>query len=324
MPVMPSLMPTAVERGTADLLGWMQSLADPIRLRLLRILERHELGVLELCEILQLPQSTVSRHLKVLGDDGWLRSQRRGTANLYRVSLPELDGASRRLWQLAREQTENWPAVAQDRLRLAKRLANRRKQSQRFFAGAAGQWDKLRGELYGSAFSISAMLALLPSDWVVADLGCGTGHVAAALAPAVGKVIGVDNSPAMLRAARRRTAALGNVDFRSGDLEALPIDAASCDAALLILVLTYVADPTIVLREAARVIRLGGKVVVVDLLEHGRDEFRRELNQQHAGFEAPAMAAMLKNAGFEPTGSRSLDAEPQAKGPPLVLAIGRR
>jgi ArsR family transcriptional regulator len=302
----------------------MQSLADPIRLRLLRILERHELGVLELCEILQLPQSTVSRHLKVLADDGWLRSQRRATANLYRVALPELDGVSRRLWQLAREQTENWPAVAQDRLRLATRLANRRRQSQRFFASAAGQWDKLRSELYGNAFGVSAMLALLPGDWVVADLGCGTGQVAITLAPAVRKVIGIDNSPAMLRAARRRAANLGNVDLRSGDLEALPIDTGSCDAALLILVLTYVTDPAVVLREAARIIRPGGKVVVVDLLEHGRDEFRRELNQQHAGFAAPALAAMLGNAGFEPTGSRSLDAEPQAKGPPLVLATGKR
>jgi ArsR family transcriptional regulator len=168
------------------------------------------------------------------------------------------------------------------------------------------------------------MLALLPGDWVVADLGCGTGQLAATLAPAVRKVIGIDNSPAMLRAARRRAASLGNVDLRSGDLEALPIDTASCDAALLILALTYVADPTVVLREAARIIRPGGKVVVVDLLEHGRDEFRRELNQQHAGFAAPALAAMLRNAGFEPTGSRPLDAEPQAKGPPLVLATGKR
>lgn len=320
-------MATALEQLPAQpeaLLRWMQSLADPIRLRLMRLLERHELGVLELCDILQLPQSTVSRHLKVLADDGWVRSQRRGTANLYRVAPAELDARSRRLWLLAKEQTENWPAVAQDRLRLARRLASRRKQSQEFFAGAANQWDKLRRDLYGSAFGFSAMLALLPSNWVVADLGCGTGHVAEMLAPAVGRVIGVDNSPAMLRAARRRTAAAANVEFRAGDLEALPIDSASCDAALLILALTYVAEPTIVLREAARVVRPDGRLVVVDLLPHARDDFRRELNQQHPGFDPDVMATMLTAAGLQPTGTRPLDPEPQAKGPALFLATAKR
>src|SRR5882672_5790629 len=107
------------------LLGWMESLADPTRLRLLRLLERHELGVVELCDVLQLPQSTVSRHLKVLTDEDWTRSRRQGTTHLYRTILDELDSPKRKLWLLAREQTESWPQVAQDRLRLAQRLRQR-------------------------------------------------------------------------------------------------------------------------------------------------------------------------------------------------------
>src|SRR5947207_10015816 len=111
-----------MERATAQdpqqLLGWMGSLADPTRLRLLRLLERHWLGVAELCDVLQLPQSTVSRHLKVLADEKWVRHRRQGTNHLYRTILDELDAAARRLWLLAREQTENWPASKQDRLRL--------------------------------------------------------------------------------------------------------------------------------------------------------------------------------------------------------------
>src|SRR3954464_2143612 len=87
------------------LLAWMESLADATRLRLLRLLERHELGVIELCDVVQLPQSTVSRHLRVLSDDGWVRSRRHGTTNLYRMVLDELDATPRRLWLLAREQT---------------------------------------------------------------------------------------------------------------------------------------------------------------------------------------------------------------------------
>src|SRR5918911_5078013 len=103
----------------------MESLADPTRLRLLRLLERHELGVVDLCDILQLPQSTVSRHLKVLSDQQWVRSRRQATNHLYRTILDELDAGARKLWLLAREQTEAWPAVEQDRLRLAERLRAR-------------------------------------------------------------------------------------------------------------------------------------------------------------------------------------------------------
>src|SRR6478752_10816643 len=104
--------------ATDQLLAWMSSLADPTRLRLLRLLEHHELGVVELCDILQLPQSTVSRHLKVLGDQKWVRSRREGTTRLYRMILDELTAPARRLWLLAREQTDGWQTLKQDELRL--------------------------------------------------------------------------------------------------------------------------------------------------------------------------------------------------------------
>jgi len=113
-------------------------------------------------------------------------------------------------------------------------------------------------ELYGRAFANQAMLALLADDAIVADLGCGTGSIAAELAPWVGKVIGVDSSPAMLKAAGRRTAELANVEIRRGELTAVPIEADSCDAALMLLVLSYVADPRPVLAEMARVLKPGG------------------------------------------------------------------
>src|SRR5437763_6033994 len=105
------------------LISRMGSLADPTRLRLLRLLERHELGVADLCDILQLPQSTVSRHLKVLSDQHWVRSRRQATNHLYRTILDELDAGARKLWLLAREQTDAWPAVKHDRLRLDRLLA---------------------------------------------------------------------------------------------------------------------------------------------------------------------------------------------------------
>src|SRR5437763_9472703 len=189
-------MNKVLESPTA-LMRWMGALADQTRLRLLRLLERHELGVAEMCDVLQLPQSTVSRHLKVLADEGWVRSRSQGTTNLYRMDLDGAEAAARRLWTLAREQTDGWATLAQDQLRLGQVLAQR-PPADDFFSGAAGRWDKLREELYGRAFTDEAFVGLLPGTWTVADLACGTGTAASALAPHVRRVIAIDQSQAML------------------------------------------------------------------------------------------------------------------------------
>src|ERR1700733_10922179 len=149
---------------TDRVLALMASLADQTRLRLLRLLERHELGVVELCDVLQLPQSSVSRHLKVLSDQKWVRARPLNTTRLYRMILDELEPAARKLWLLAREQTDAWPTAKQDQLRLQRRLSQRKLDSQSFFAGAAGEWDRLRRELYGERFSTAAMLAVFAGD----------------------------------------------------------------------------------------------------------------------------------------------------------------
>jgi SAM-dependent methyltransferase/DNA-binding transcriptional ArsR family regulator len=306
------------------LLGWMESLADPTRLRLLHLLEGHELGVAELCDVLQLPQSTVSRHLKVLADDKWIRGRRQGTNHLYRTLLDELDPAARKLWILAREQTEHWPAGKQDTLRLDRLLRAKQSDGEAFFAGAAGEWDKLRGELYGRQFNDTATLALLPPDSIIADLGCGTGQVIERIAPFVGRVIGVDISGPMLKAAKKRLAHHDNVDLRRGDVAAVPIDDASCDAAMLILALTYVVDPAAALREMARLLKPGGRAVIVDLLPHDRDDFRRQMGQTRLGFDPAELESLLQGAGLRNPIVRPLPPEPAAKGPALFLAIATR
>src|SRR3954466_4684960 len=296
------------------LMGWMGSLADPIRLRLLRLLERNELAVDELRDVLQLPQSTVSRHLKVLADEGFTRSRRHGTTNFYRTILDELEAPARKLWLLAREQTDSWPAVQQDQLRLARRLRERQTDSQTFFSAAADQWDKLRGELYGEGSSFSALISLLPSDWTIADLGCGTGWASEMLAPNVKQVIAVHSSAAMLKAARKRTAGLSNVDLRRGELESLPVEDASCDAALLLLVLTYAVDPQKVLAEMSRILKPGGRAVVMDLLPHDRDDFRRQMGQRSMGFSAETTKELFAACGFADPAIRPLPPQPNTKG----------
>jgi len=307
-----------------QLLNWMDSLADPTRLRLVRLLERQELGVAELCAVLQMPQSTVSRHLKVLTERGWLRNRRSGTTNLYRAYLNELDDAAQRLWSLAREQTADWATFEQDALRLQQQLQQRKAGPKSFFTGAADDWDAMRCELYGHEFLDMALAALTPADWTVADLGCGTGRVAGELAPHVKHVIGIDNTPAMVKAAKERTQSLTNVTIRKGELEALPIDDAVADAGLMVLVLTYVAEVQTALAEAARVIRPGGRLVMIDLLHHDREDFRRELNQLHMGFEPDELTEGLKRAGFAKVHCQPLPPQPDAKGPALLLATADR
>ena len=178
------------------LLTRLDNLADPTRLRLLSLLEGRELGVAELCDALQLPQSTTSRHLKVLADQGWVRSRAHRTTNLYRMVSEDLDATARRLWQLARDESAEWGLLRQDQDRLELRLEQR--GAEEFFAAAAADWDRMRSEVYGAAFTQHALLALLPDEWVVADLGCGTGASVAELAPRVRRVIGVDRSEQML------------------------------------------------------------------------------------------------------------------------------
>lgn len=317
------LVPPARPSPVGALVECLETLADPTRLRLLRLLERHELGVAALCDVLQLPQSTVSRHLKVLSDQGWLAGRSQGTTRLYRMK-GERGPAARRLWLLSRDQTDAWPTARQDQLRLGRRLSRGSPPAEAFFAGAAGQWDRLREEAYGRAFTQTAIFGLLPREWVVADLGCGTGHAAAALAPHVARVVGVDQSAAMLKAARKRTAGLGNVDLRPGRLEALPLDDASCDGALLLLALTYVGEPAAALSEMARILRPGGRAVVVDLLRHDRDDFRRRMGQEGFGFAPEDLKTMLEAAGLEQVACRELAPEPGAKGPALLLATASR
>src|SRR5262249_28288142 len=143
----------------------LQAFADPIRGRLLLALEGQELTVREIQSALQLPQSTVSRHLKVLADLGLVVTRSEGTSNWYRMPR-DLEPAGKRLWMAVREEVAGSPAARRDALRLERILADRHLTSQQFFATAAGQWDRLRGELFGAASGLHALPALLDERWV--------------------------------------------------------------------------------------------------------------------------------------------------------------
>jgi ubiquinone/menaquinone biosynthesis C-methylase UbiE/DNA-binding transcriptional ArsR family regulator len=313
------------------ILDHLTALADTTRNRILLLLERHELTVSELCAVLQLPQSTVSRHLKALSDSGWVSVRAEGTSHLYTMpratagrSTDGLDASAASLWALVREQVNATPAASQDRGRLQAVLARRRTRSQEFFSSAAGQWDRLRDELFGDRFHLAAFAALAQPEWVVGDLGCGTGQVSAALAPFVARVIAVDASAEMLRSARERTASSDNVDLRRGDLEALPLDDGRLDAALLNLVLHHAPDPSKTLAEVSRVLRPAGRVLLVDMRAHDREGYRQQMGHVWLGFTDDHIRALLTDAGFTSIRIVSIEPEASAKGPGLFIATGSK
>ncbi len=310
--------------ANATVFDRLNALADATRSRLLLLLDGHELTVSELCAVLQLPQSTVSRHLKVLGDEGWVASRAEGTSRLYRMAR-DLDTGAVALWQVVRAEAAG--AVGEDDLaRLRSVLAERRSRSREFFSTAAGSWDATKAELFGERPDLLALAGVMDPGWTVGDLGCGTGQLAVSLAPFVKRVVAVDESAAMLEAARARVAAIGEgaVELRQGTLESLPVADGELDLAVLSLVLHYVVEPAAVLAEAARTLRLGGRVLVLDMLPHPRAEYRERMGHVWQGFGAAEFRGWLAAAGFQATRYVTLPADPRARGPRLFVATGEK
>lgn len=308
----------------ARIFGLMSDLADTTRSRLLLVLEGRDFTVSELCTILQLPQSTVSRHLKVLSDEGWVVSRADGTSRRYRMASRELAGGAQELWELVREQAGRLPAARQDALRVRSVLAERRSRSQEFFASAAGEWDSLRAQMFGERIDLQALAGLVDERWVVGDLGCGTGQVSDAVAPFCARVVAVDSSPEMLAAAQERLASRDNVDLRRGTLEALPLEDGELDVAVLFLVLHHVLEPPAVLAEAARVIRPGGRLLIADMTSHDRRAYEMEMGHAWLGFSEEQIRGWLRQAGFDAARYHALPPDPAATGPAVFVATGRR
>jgi ArsR family transcriptional regulator len=305
------------QAADTHLFDHMTVLSDPLRCRLLGLLEQHALSVSDLCAVLQLPQSTVSRHLKALADGGWLTSSPDGTRRLYRGTVEQQPDAARDLWALARAAIEPSAGARHDRQRLQSVLARPRSRSQDFFDASSARWDTLRQEMFGGTLPLSALLGLLPATWRVADLGCGTGTVCAALAPFVRLVIGVDQSAAMLELAAQRTRRFDNVELRNGQLEELPLEDGCVDAATFVLVLHHVQQPEAAIREAARCLRPGGRVLIVDMLPHDRTQYRHEMGHVWLGFSQETMCTLLEGVGLREPRWQVLPPDPEATGPNL-------
>jgi ubiquinone/menaquinone biosynthesis C-methylase UbiE/DNA-binding transcriptional ArsR family regulator len=307
------------------LLGELGLLADATRGRMLACLDGVELTVAELCDSLALPQSTVSRHLKQLADAGWVDARRDGTSRCYALTIDRLDEPSRRLWELVHESLAGSVAVGLDRRRREQVLERRRdRDTQAFFSDVADEWDRLRGELFGATSDLQLLPALLDPDVVVGDLGCGSGRIAATIAPYARAVVAVDSSPEMLDVARSRLAGFANVELVEGRIEQLPLASASLDLALVVHLLHHIVDPSAALAEVARVLRPGGRLVIADVLPHPYDEYRRTMGHVWLGFGREAIEAGLAQAGLVLERWHEPGAEPGARGPAMFVATAAK
>ena len=301
-------MPT-LDHPPGALEGALRLLADPTRLRILALLEGEELSVGELCRALELAQSRVSNHLRHLREAGLLVERHAGTSTFLRLVPPARAGSlARRLWLVLREELGSLPEHAADRVRLAQLLDERRSSEDALFERLAGEWDKIAGAFESGRARERAAAHLLPAGFAVADLGCGTGYMAAALLGRVARLVCVDRSRAMLEATRKRLEALDPAAGRPGgtqlelhqaDLDRLPLADGELDGAVVGLVLHHLEDPGPGLSEVARVLKPGGTLAVLELAPHKEAWMRAELGDRHLGLEPKDVLAALTRAGFE-------------------------
>lgn len=298
-------------------------LGDETRTRILALLDGSEFTVSELCSVLQLPQPTVSRHLKTLSSEGWVEARAEGRNRHYHLS-PQLGDSARALWRIVRDEIDDASVVRADAERAKAVLNERSVRATAFFSESAGDWDRTRAELFGSGTGLAPLLGLVEPTWVVGDLGCGTGSLTARLAPFARRTIGVDRSEAMLGAAQARLSGIPGAELRHGEMESLPIEDGELDLAILALVLHYVVDPREALLEVRRALVPGGRLLLLDMRRHDRGPgFSDAMGHVWPGFEPEQIHAWLSDARFGSIRLQRLAPDADATGPLLFLASAR-
>jgi len=275
----------------------LKVLSDRTRLRLLGLLASEELSVGELARSLAMLQSRVSNHLKVLRECGMLEERREGASVLVRLARGH--GIPADLWAAIESRLETVEGRAHDLERLEQVLDDRRRRSRDFFDRIAGEWDAVGSEFKHGLARWRALGSLVPPELVVADVGCGTGSMARALACVARRVICIDHSAAMLEQAKRRLAAHADrVEFRAGELDRLPLSDGEVDAVFASLVLHHVPDVIAALREMRRALKPGGRLVITDLEPHKESWMAEAMADLRLGLDSTDLRSRVEKCGF--------------------------
>ena len=280
------------------MLSVLKALADSTRLRLLAILTRGEFTVQELTGILEMGQSRISRHLKILADAGILGVKRQGTWAYYRLGNSSSFAAA--IWPSLEKELVRLETYDQDMQGVTEVLNVRRQRSRQFFDDHARQWDQMAEQLLALPPYHALLLQQLPQVRVALEIGFGTGRLLTALSAHAERVIGVDQALPMVEQARQLIAeqGLSNVDLRLGEMTHLPVADAEAEAVALNMVLHHAAQPAAVLLEINRVMRAGARLVIADLQKHDKEWVRDRLADQWLGFDPDELNGWLEQAGL--------------------------
>jgi len=304
----------------------LRAAAEPNRLRILLLLKEEELSVAELQEILVMGQSSISTHLSQLKQAGLVEDRRTGKNNLYRLSTAAAaSGGGDLLEELLRQAGGEIPEAAADQATMRRVVKKRQDKMRAFFDSMAGRLgnDYVPGKSWKSL--AEAFVQLLP-PMVIADLGAGDGSSALLLSQSAERVIAIDSSEKMLEVARdqARRAGASNIEFRLGEMEEVPIDDASVDLVFFSQSLHHAAHPERALREGHRILRTGGRIVILDLAKHRFEEARELYADEWLGFSEAEMEAMLTGAGFADVRASVVDKDPEAPQFQTLLAVGKK
>ena len=319
-------MPTPAQLPFAALNGALKSAGEPTRLRILALLAEAELTVSDLTDILRQSQPRISRHLKLLAEAGLVDRFREGSWAFFR--LGERGGSAALARELIARLDHGDATIARDRERLAAVRAARAAAAQAYFSRHAAQWDRIR-KLHVADESVEeairAALAERPFRSLL-DLGTGTGRMLELFGPQIERGLGLDLSPDMLSLARARLdrAGLRHCSVRQGDIYDLALPNDSFDVVIIHQVLHFLDDGARAIREAARVLRPSGRLLVVDFAPHGLEFLRDEHAHRRLGFAPETVSQWMKAAGLDVVQQSSLPPEPGSDGGIAVsLWLGR-
>lgn len=305
--------------GSTEQLLVLKALADSTRLRLLRLLYHEELNVYELCQVLDMPQPRISRHLAVLRKAGLVSDRREGAKVYYALAEPEGDTNAFRSYL-----TQLGESSHSDLDQLDRTLKARVQHTRSFADSKADQWDDIGKVLHSTSAGLLAVANLVPRNLTIADLGTGTGLLLPLLSSMAEKVYAVDQSAAMLRRARVRCreAGIENVEFIQQQLEELGEELPPCDAALLHFVMHQVARPPQLIKHLAGVLTPGGRLVIVDRVQHEDERAKAIFGSVWLGFNRQQVQQWFSEAGLSDITWRSLSgADPSTDTPfPVFVA----
>jgi ubiquinone/menaquinone biosynthesis C-methylase UbiE/DNA-binding transcriptional ArsR family regulator len=288
-----------------SLANYYKTIGDESRLRILNILQNGMFSVQELTSLLNLSQPTVSHHLKTLSQTGFLKSARDGNHIFYSIEEDQADPVLKEVTDSALKacakasQSEADTILKRDLAQVQKLIELRRSKTKNYFDNVAKDWDALRSEAFGNENFLDKVVDLIEPKSCLVELGCGTGALLHLILPRPGKTIGVDYSEKMLQECRNFLSSKGeSCDLRLGYMEHLPVGDESADQVIAYMSLHHVPNPRDVLKEAKRILKPNGQLIIVDLLAHDNENMREQYADVWLGFEIAELNKWLNNLNY--------------------------